>query len=254
MLARLVADPEALDRQVRVDVAQGVGAALEEVVVVRETGIKLIAEFSSDQTGRRGVDGQFGEEVQQFDLAGIAPTLDGASDLALDGGGMTFHMVATQCGVVQHLLSAFRARVEYHPLSEDRRHERICLRLVEVFVGGAEEELVRLRTGEQDDLLVGELEGADVAALVAHPLHQGDRVGTELGEVSVFVGTPGDAAHFVERRAGCHGSSGYFSCWRSLGASVSGASGCSSIEATNPPRGVSATNAMALARSAARRK
>ena len=110
---------------------------------------------------------------------------------------MALHVVATQCGVVQHLFSAFRAGVEYHPLSEDRRHERICLRLIEVFVGGAEEELVRLRTGEQDHLLVGELEGADVAALVAHPLHQGDRVGAELLEVAVLVLAAGDPANIL---------------------------------------------------------
>ena len=78
---RLVADAEALDRQVRVDVAQRIGAALEVVVEVGEPGVELIAELHPDQAGRRGVDGQLGEEVEQVDLAFVAPLGDHPLDL-----------------------------------------------------------------------------------------------------------------------------------------------------------------------------
>ena len=48
--------------------------------------------------------------------------------------------------------------VEHHALAEDRRHERVRLGLVEVVVGRPEEELVGLRPGQEDDLLVGQPE------------------------------------------------------------------------------------------------
>ena len=51
---------------------------------------------------------------------------------------------------------------------------------------GPEEELVGLRTGQEHHLLAGQLEDADVAALLADPLHQPDRVGAELFEVAVL--------------------------------------------------------------------
>ena len=41
-------------------------------------------------------------------------------------------------------------------------------------------------------MLVGELEPADVAALLADAVHQTDRVGAELLEVAVFVLATGD--------------------------------------------------------------
>ena len=82
--------------------------------------------------------------------------------------------------------------VEHHALAEDRRHERVGLGLVELLVGSPEEELVGLGAGEQDDVLVGQSELADVAALVADAVHQPDRVGAELLEVAVLLFAAGD--------------------------------------------------------------
>ena len=193
--ACLVAALEALDRQVRVDVAQRVGAAFQFVVVVREPAVELFTELQSDQAGRRGVDGQLGEEVEQFDLAFVAPVGDHLLDFALDGGRMALHLLAAQRRVVQHLLAAFGAGVEHHALPEDRRHERVGLGLIEIGLRRAEEELVRLGAGQQDDVLVDQLEPADVAALVANALHQSDRIGAKLLEVSVFFFAAGNPGH-----------------------------------------------------------
>ena len=63
----------------------------------------------------------------------------------LDGGGVTLHVLAAQRGVVQHLRAPLGAGVEHHTLAEDRRHERVRLGLVEILVGGTEEELVGVR-------------------------------------------------------------------------------------------------------------
>ena len=193
--ASLVAEPEALDVQVRVDVAQRVGAALQLVVVVREPAVELLAELQPDQAGRRGVDGQLGEEVEQFDLALVAPVGDDLLDLALDGGRVTLHLLTAQCRVVQHLLAPLGAGVEHHALAEDRRHERIGLGLVEILVGGTEEELVGLRAGQEDDVLVDQLEPADVTAFLADALHQPDWVGAEFLEVSVLFLAAGNPGH-----------------------------------------------------------
>ena len=193
--ARLVAALEALDRQVRVDVAQRVGAALQLVVVVREPAVELLAELQPDQAGRRGVDGQLGEEVEQVDLAFVAPVGDHLLDFALDGGGVTLHLLAAQRRVVQHLLAPLGAGVEHHALAEDRRHERVGLGLVEILVGGTEEELVGFGAGQQDDVLVDQLEPADVTAFVADALHQPDWVGAELLEMAVLFFAAGNPRH-----------------------------------------------------------
>ena len=129
----------------------------------------------------------------------------------LDGGGVTLHVVTAQRGVVQHLGATLRTGVEHHALAEDRRHERVGLGLVEILVGGPEEELVGLGAGQQDDVLVGQLEPAHVAALVAQPFHQADRIGAELLEMPVFLIPARNARNFLQR-AGGHDSSGYFSC------------------------------------------
>ena len=58
------------------------------------------------------------------------------------------------------------------------------------------------------------------------PAHQADRIGAELLEVPVLFGATGDAPNFLQWcGVAAHGSSGYFSCCRSMGALVSGASG-----------------------------
>src|SRR6267378_4300644 len=147
-------------------------SALQLVVKVGEPGVELLPELLPDQARRGGVNGQLGEEVEEVDLAAVAPVGDHLADFVLDGGGVALHLLATQGGVVQHLLSSLRACVEVDALAEDRRHEGIRLGLVEIAVRRAEEELAGLRARQQDDLLAGQLEEADVAALVAHPLHQ----------------------------------------------------------------------------------
>lgn len=222
---RLVASFEALDRQVGIDVAQRVGAAFQVVVVLGEPVVELLAELQPDQARRRGVDGQLGEEVEQLDLALVPPVGDHLLDLALDGAGVALHLLAAQRRVVQHLLAPLGAGVEHHALAEDRRHERIRLGLVEILVGGAEEELVGLGAREQDDVLVHQLEPADVAALVAHALHQTDWVGAEFLEVAVLFLAAGNPGHHSAGRH-CPGipSSPSASFWRSL-LSANGASG-----------------------------
>ena len=222
--ARFVADSKTLDIHVGVDVAQRVGAALELVVVLRESIVELLAELQPDQTGRRGVDGQLGEEVEQFDLALVAPVGDDLLDFVLDGCRMALHLLTAQRRVVQHLLAPLGAGVEHHALAEDRGHERVGLGLVEILVGGPEEELVGFGAGQEHDVLVDQLEPADVAAFVPDALHQPDGVGTELLEVAVLLLATRDAWNY---RSGHDGipSSPSFSCCRSLGALASGASG-----------------------------
>ena len=193
--AGFVTTPEALDRQVGVDVAQRIGAAFEFVVVLGEPVVELLAELQPDQAGGRRVDGELGEEVQQFDLAFIAPVGDHLLDFALDGGRMALHLLTAQRRVVQHLLAPLGTGVEDHALAEDRRHERVGLGLVEILVRGTEEELVRLGAGQEDDVLVDQLEPPDVTALLADALHQSDGIGAELLEVSVLFLAAGNPGH-----------------------------------------------------------
>ena len=220
---RLIAKPEALDRQIRIDVAQRVGTPLQHVVVLREPVIELLAELQADQAGRRRVDGQLCEEVEQFDLALVAPVGDHLLDFALDGGGVALHLLAAQCGVVQHLLAALGAGVEHNALAEDRRHERVGLSLVEILVGGTEEELVGFGARQEDDVLVDQLEPTDVAALLPDALHQADRVGAEFLEVAVLFFAAGNPRHYGSRHDGIP-SSPSASFWRSV-LSANGASG-----------------------------
>ncbi len=86
--------------------------------------------------------------------------------------------------VVQHLAALFRCRVEDHALAEDRLHERVRGGLVELFVRGAEEQLVRRFAGEHHHRLAGQRKLADLAALVAAALHQPDRPPAQLQQVA----------------------------------------------------------------------
>ena len=183
--ASVVAAPEALDRQVRVDVAQRVGAALQLVIEVREPAVELVAELGADQAGRRGVDGQLGEEVQQVDLAFVAPVLDHPATSSSMVAAWPF-ICSPRSAELCSISFRRRAGVEHHTFAEDRRHKRVGLGLVEIRVGRAEEELVRLGPRQEDDVLVDELKPAHVTALVADALHQTDRVGAELLEVAMF--------------------------------------------------------------------
>lgn len=78
--------------------------------------------------------------------------------------------------------------------------------MIHLLIGGPEEELVGIGSGQQDDVLVGELERTDVTAFVAHPLHQADGIGAELLEMAVFFFAAGHPQNVF------HDSSGYFSC------------------------------------------
>ena len=178
------------------------------MVVVGEARVELIAELQPDQARRRGVDRQLGEELQEVDLAGVAPVGDHPLDLVLDRRGVALHLLTAQRRVVQHLRPALRIGVEHHTLAEDRRHERVGLSLVEIAVAGAEEELVGFGAGEHHDLLAGELEPADVPALLAKTLHQPDRIGAELFQVPVlFVFPTGDAGNYCSGHESCAPSS-----------------------------------------------
>ena len=190
-----VATLEAVDRQVRVDVAERIGAALQVVVVLGEPVVELFAELEPDQARRGGIDRQLGEEVEQFDLAFVTPVGDHLLDFALDGGRMALHLLTAQRGVVQHLLAPLWACVEHHTFAEDRRHERIGLGLVEILVGRPEEEFIGLRAGQQDHVFVDQLEPTDVPALIADALHQPDRIGAELLEMSVLFLATGNPGH-----------------------------------------------------------
>ena len=70
-LAGAVAQAEALDVGVGVDVGEGIGAPLEVVVQVGEAAVELLAEALADEAGRRRVDRQLGEPVEQVDLAAV---------------------------------------------------------------------------------------------------------------------------------------------------------------------------------------
>ncbi len=186
-LAGGVAEPEALDVGVRVDVRDRVGPAFEVVVVLREGGVELLAEGRADQAGRRRVDRQLGEPVEKVDLALVAPLRDHPVDLALDRRGVPAHHVAAQRLVLQHLLALLGRGVEDHALAEDRRHERVGGRLVEGRVGCPEELLVGLGTGDEHDVLVGQPEPADLPALLPEAVEEPDRVDPHLGQVTVPV-------------------------------------------------------------------
>ena len=130
-----------------------------------------------DEAGRRRVDRQLGEPVEQVDLAAVGrqrPTIRSTS------AAMVSAWPRMNLSRRAWLWSALRRSsgdgVEHDALAEDRRHERVGLGLVEVLVGGPEEDLVGLGPGEQHDVAVGEAEHADVAALGAGALHQADRV------------------------------------------------------------------------------
>jgi hypothetical protein len=125
LLTRLVAQPKALDRQIGIDIAQRVGATLELVIQACESRVQLRTEFLADQACRRGVDGEFGEELEQIDLTGIAPTGDHPTHLVLDRRSVALHLLAAKGRVVQHLLAPLRTGIEVHPLAEDRRHKRV---------------------------------------------------------------------------------------------------------------------------------
>src|SRR3954469_14966935 len=98
-------------------------------------------------------------------------------------------------------------------------------------------------------MLVDELKPADVTALLADALHQSDWIGAEFLEMSMLFGAAGDPRNFPQLLAGHDSSVSSFSFWRSL-TPASGASGWISMFTMKPPRGVSATKAMARARSA----
>src|SRR6202034_733719 len=143
--------------------------------------------------------------------------------------------------------AAFRRGVEHHSLTKDRGHERVRPGLVEVLVRGAEEELVGVRPGQQDDRPPGQVEPAHVAALIPHPAHESYRIAAPLLQVPVCRGAgnePGlQQGHDVPPG--------------SASASLpvfSGASGSISRSVMWAPRGVETIAVTAAATSCGRRK
>ncbi len=114
------------------------------MVKIGESPVELVAEPLSDQTGRRRVDRQLGEQVEQVDLAFRIPARDHVLDLGRDLLCVAAHELVFQGLVVEHLRAALGRRVEDDAFAEDRGHERIGLGLVELLLGGAEELLVGL--------------------------------------------------------------------------------------------------------------
>ena len=160
----------------------------------------------------------------------------------LDRGRVAAHHVAAQRLVLQHLLALLGRGVEDDALAEDRRHEGVRRGLVERRVRRPEELLVGLRAGDQHDVAVGEPEPADVAALLAHPLEQADRVDAHLGEVAVAV--VGDGVRdLADRRLTVV-----------VIASSTGASGVTSTRFRCTPRGALTIVAIASAIAAGLRK
>ncbi len=149
---------EALDVGVGVDVGDGVGATLEVVVQGREPPVELLAEPPADQARGRRVDRELREPVEQVDVATVGRLRQHAIDLGGDGLGVTAHELVAQRLVVEGLAPLLGRGVEHHALAEDRCHERVGLGLVEVLLGCPEEDLVRLRPGEQHHVLVGQPE------------------------------------------------------------------------------------------------
>ncbi|SKY17078.1 Uncharacterised protein [Mycobacteroides abscessus subsp. abscessus] len=139
---RGVALAEALDVGVHVDVGDRVGALLEVVEQLRDPLVELFTELAADQTRRRGVERQFTEELQQIDLAFVTPPGDDAFDLVGNRHRVLLHVRALERRVVDRFGSLLRTRVEDDSLTENRCHEGICRRLVEVLLGCAEEVLV----------------------------------------------------------------------------------------------------------------
>ena len=112
--ARGVAAPEGGQRQVGVHVGEGVGALLEIVEDRDQLGRQLLAERLPDQARARRVDRELGEEVEQIDLAPLAPARDRALGLRRDHLGVAAHHLVAQRLVAQRLLALLGRRVEDH--------------------------------------------------------------------------------------------------------------------------------------------
>src|SRR6202022_1699214 len=80
-------------------------------------------------------------------------------------------------------------------LAEDLRHEQVGLSLIEILISGPKEELAGLRTRQQNDLLVRQMENTEVTALLADAVHQRDRIRPNLLEVSVLFLATGNTGH-----------------------------------------------------------
>jgi hypothetical protein len=176
--------PQYRDRQVRVHVGQGVRAALEVHEDRHELRAELLAELRADQAAGRGVERELRKEREQVDLALLRPARGHALDLGGDLLRVTPHELVPQ-GLVPHgLLALLGGGVEDHALAEDRLHERIGGRLVELLVRSAEERLLGLLPGQEHDPMTREPELADLSALAPQPLHQREGIAAQLQQVA----------------------------------------------------------------------
>ena len=86
-----------------------------------------------DQAGRRRVDRELGEPVEQVDLALVVPARrPSARSRPRSSAAWPRIMLVAQRLVVQRLLALLGRGVEDHALAEDRRHERVRRGLVEL--------------------------------------------------------------------------------------------------------------------------
>jgi len=127
---------------------------------------------------------------------------------------------------VQHLFTPLRAGVEDDAFTEYRLHEGVSRLLVEILVGGAEEELVCLGSGQQDHCAVGKLKGADVTTFLTHPAHERYRVGSQFLEMPVREIPAGHPRRLWQcSRRLLHSVRHVVSCEFAVGSLSSGASG-----------------------------
>ncbi len=99
LCARCVASPEALDVVIvviRIDGRDRVGATLEFMEQDRETAVELFAELGADQARRRRLDRQLREEVEEVDLALVAPAGNHAPHFARDRRRVPAHEFVAQ--------------------------------------------------------------------------------------------------------------------------------------------------------------
>jgi hypothetical protein len=181
-----VAPPERRDREIGIEIADRMDAALEIVVDRRELLGELVAELGAEQAVRRGEVGELGAVGDEVDGPLVAELLQGAVDLAGDDLAVGPHAAVLERGQehAELLRRALGGRVVDDALAEDRRHHLVGLVRAELLIGSAEEGLVGRRSGEQEELLVDQLEAGHLAALAAGPVEERDGVASELERVA----------------------------------------------------------------------
>jgi hypothetical protein len=160
------------------------------VIELGEPAIEVGPELPADEAGRRCVDRELGEPVEEIDLTAGSGRVDHPLDLVRDRGGVAAHELVVQGLIVQRLPPLLRRCIEHDAGSEDRLHERIRLGLIQQLLGGPEEGLVGLRSAHEHDVPVAELELPDGAAFVADAPHEPDGIEPELVEMALRCVAP----------------------------------------------------------------